>query len=237
MATITGIVRRSTSDSSSFQILPRSSADVRLGPALAAKGVVAAFKRSWGRHGQRRLGPSSRRRVPLSELGSLRRSPSLRCRSRNQRRRRRGDHRGRHRPSPHRRKRGVGSNRDARAGRRGRSDRARCRGRIRSPRHRRSGVDPGAAEPAGPGGRLLLPSLGWISAIAAASPSAGAAADEARRASSTEHPTDLATLLGVVVLATLLAVGASWRFVRYGVDRPAHRPPWRRRSAEARASE
>jgi hypothetical protein len=44
MAVVTGIVRRSTSDSSIFQLLPRSSLDVRLGPApeaLSALGAVS----------------------------------------------------------------------------------------------------------------------------------------------------------------------------------------------------
>jgi uncharacterized protein YdeI (BOF family) len=44
MAVVTGIVRRSTSDSSAFQLLPRSSLDVRLGPApetLSALGAVS----------------------------------------------------------------------------------------------------------------------------------------------------------------------------------------------------
>jgi hypothetical protein len=44
MAVVTGIVRRSTSDSSVFQLLPRSSLDVRLGPApetLSALGTAS----------------------------------------------------------------------------------------------------------------------------------------------------------------------------------------------------
>jgi hypothetical protein len=42
MAVVTGIVRRSTSDSSAFQLLPRSPLDVRVGPALEALSALAA---------------------------------------------------------------------------------------------------------------------------------------------------------------------------------------------------
>jgi hypothetical protein len=42
LAVVTGIVRRSTSDTSSFQLLPRMALDFRLGPAPAAAGAAAA---------------------------------------------------------------------------------------------------------------------------------------------------------------------------------------------------
>jgi hypothetical protein len=42
LALVTGIVRRSTSDSSVFQLLPRSTADLLLGPAPVASGLSAA---------------------------------------------------------------------------------------------------------------------------------------------------------------------------------------------------
>ncbi|MFI5258906.1 MAG: lamin tail domain-containing protein [Candidatus Limnocylindrales bacterium] len=48
MAVVVGIVRRSTSDPSVFQLLPRSGLDFRLGPASSALGAVAAA-RSGGR--------------------------------------------------------------------------------------------------------------------------------------------------------------------------------------------
>lgn len=44
MAVVVGIVRRSTSDSSAFQVLPRSTLDFRLGPAPAVLGAVPAAR-------------------------------------------------------------------------------------------------------------------------------------------------------------------------------------------------
>ncbi len=46
LAVVVGIVRRSTSDSSAFQLLPRSTLDFRLGPAPEAFGTVAAARSS-----------------------------------------------------------------------------------------------------------------------------------------------------------------------------------------------
>jgi hypothetical protein len=42
LAVVTGVVRRSTSDSSAFQLLPRSPLDVRVGPAPEALAALAA---------------------------------------------------------------------------------------------------------------------------------------------------------------------------------------------------
>jgi hypothetical protein len=48
LALVTGIVRRSTSDSSAFQLLPRSRSDLSLGPAPAAAGPAGTAGTSGG---------------------------------------------------------------------------------------------------------------------------------------------------------------------------------------------
>jgi hypothetical protein len=70
MAVVTGIVRRSTSDSSVFQLLPRSSLDVRLGPApetLSALGA-ASYGSPAAAHPGSTPAPAAASRVDISAL-------------------------------------------------------------------------------------------------------------------------------------------------------------------------
>jgi hypothetical protein len=69
MATMTGIVRRSTSDSASFQLLPRGSGDIRFGPSLVSRSAVSTSGSSGARTAGAAANPASIR-VPLSEIGS-----------------------------------------------------------------------------------------------------------------------------------------------------------------------
>jgi outer membrane biosynthesis protein TonB len=72
-ATITGIVRRSTSDSSAFQVLPRGPEDVRLGAAISPAGsphpgVATAAGSGLGTAAASEEGDPGR--TPLADLGS-----------------------------------------------------------------------------------------------------------------------------------------------------------------------
>jgi hypothetical protein len=61
MVVVVGIVRRSTSDSSAFQLLPRMAVDFRLGPALDVLGTVASSAKN-------RVGTSPQAGAPSSAL-------------------------------------------------------------------------------------------------------------------------------------------------------------------------
>ena len=69
LAVVTGIVRRATSDSSTFQLLPRMSLDIRLGPAPSGPGAtdVPSSARSSGPGPETSVGPTT---VP-PESGSV----------------------------------------------------------------------------------------------------------------------------------------------------------------------
>jgi len=63
MVVVVGIVRRSTSDSSAFQLLPRMAVDFRLGPSLGALDAVAPA-------GNNQAGSSLRSGAPSAGLGA-----------------------------------------------------------------------------------------------------------------------------------------------------------------------
>ncbi len=230
MITVTGIVRRSTSDSASFQILPRGAGDVRWGPMLATKSlaspdssvapdVLAAATD----------GASSSARVPLSDAGSY---LGVRITV-------------------------AGLVTEVAAGEAVIEDGT---GRLRiggtAAAEEIGLLEPGdAAEVVGivsedsgglllvadPGSVLVLPgqlgdaspaaseSLAWNSAVLAvsAAPDADVDAGAAQRARSTDRPADLATLLAVIALAALAVVAG----IVVG------RPLWRRSTPAERRDE
>jgi RPA family protein len=71
MVVVVGIVRRSTSDSSAFQLLPRMAVDFRLGPALDALDSVASTGKNQAGASPRSGAPSSGLKARSVEIGSL----------------------------------------------------------------------------------------------------------------------------------------------------------------------
>jgi hypothetical protein len=71
MVVVVGIVRRSTSDSSAFQLLPRMAVDLRLGPSLGTLDAVAPAGKNQAGASPRSGAPSARPGARSVDIGSL----------------------------------------------------------------------------------------------------------------------------------------------------------------------
>ena len=222
MATVTGIVRRSTSDSSSFQLLPRSSADIRLGPALAVKGAGAASG-SGGTPTAVSTVIDTVDSIPLSELGAHVGARATIA----------GLVTGV--------ESGVATVEDGTGSARVGGSAAAAQIDMLEPGDAIEVTGMISVDELGPllladaESVVVLPgqlagetatassTLAWNPAAAGSTASAGVLGDSSMRATSTDHPTDLPTFAAVIVLATLL--------IAAGVV--ATRPLWRRAATPA----